>query len=98
VRVKVPQQTNLEDCGVFVLFFAQEFLFRPEEFIRKATSREMSEDDWNVDPTKLRMDIYSILQTRVTETAAKKDDGITNDMVEMSDDETEMNGDAEKVT
>lgn len=44
-----------------------------------------------IDPTKMRRKIQSNLQTLVTETTAKKDDAITNDMVEIS-------SDADKVT
>jgi hypothetical protein len=44
-----------------------------------------------IDPTKMRRNIKSNLQTLVTETTTKKDDEITNDMVEMS-------SDADKVT
>lgn len=56
-RVKVPQQTNEFDCGVYVLAFAQKFAENAKEF---AADNRL---DWEVDASEFRKTIQCVLDS-----------------------------------
>ena len=48
----IPEQNNLCDCGVYLLGYIQEFVKRPDQFIRTLLDKETP--DWNFNPSDLR--------------------------------------------
>ncbi len=48
----IPEQNNLCDCGVYLLGYIQEFVKRPDQFVRTLLDKETP--DWNFDPSGLR--------------------------------------------
>ncbi|GAB7351055.1 hypothetical protein MBLNU459_g1535t1 [Dothideomycetes sp. NU459] len=52
----IPEQTNYCDCGVYLIGYVEEFLKRPEDFVRKVLSRELEEnfDFQKFDPSDKR--------------------------------------------
>jgi hypothetical protein len=75
VHVKIPQQTNAIDCGLFTLFFAEKFFLEPKGFVQKATNRETKEDDWDFEPAKMRQLAYQHLQPLAKATTTEQCDG-----------------------
>ncbi|KAL2134470.1 hypothetical protein VTI74DRAFT_116 [Chaetomium olivicolor] len=50
--VNLPEQSNLHDCGVYLLGYIQEFVKNPDLFIRTLLNRERPA--WEFDASKLR--------------------------------------------
>ena len=48
----IPEQDNLCDCGVYLLGYIQEFVKRPDQFVRALLDKETP--DWDFDPSDLR--------------------------------------------
>ncbi|KAJ4339580.1 hypothetical protein N0V95_007744 [Ascochyta clinopodiicola] len=60
---QVPMQSNLSDCGLYVLGYAQRFFRDPEDFKRKLLTGQMSvETDWpDMEPSKMRSDVRNLI-------------------------------------
>ena len=59
----VPEQTNLCDCGVFLVEYVERFAQDPQRFASRILTREMNkESDFaNFDPSRKRADIRNLL-------------------------------------
>ncbi|RUS28459.1 hypothetical protein BC938DRAFT_481856 [Jimgerdemannia flammicorona] len=63
VIAKVPQQTNGFDCGIYLLYFAQLFLFRPDHFCKiLLENTDASEWESKTPIPQMRTRVYYVIQ------------------------------------
>lgn len=70
----IPTQTNLYDCGVYIIGYVENFFRNPQRFVEKVCSREMDEnnDFDGFDPSKARTDFRKRLRSLHNEQVRKK--------------------------
>ncbi|KAI1423014.1 hypothetical protein F5Y12DRAFT_716793 [Xylaria sp. FL1777] len=56
----IPEQTNHCDCGLFLLGYIQEFLCKPDNFVRSILQRDGG-ISWKLDPSELRNNIRDVI-------------------------------------
>jgi len=79
----IPEQTNLSDCGVFLIGYVEEFLKDPRRFVEKVCSKDMdrNNDFQDFEPKEKRNEIRDTLikmstvqlQNKEQERQSKKD-------------------------
>ncbi|GAB7342900.1 hypothetical protein MBLNU457_g1015t1 [Dothideomycetes sp. NU457] len=72
----IPEQTNLSDCGVFLIGYVEEFLKDPRRFVEKVCSKEMdrNNDFQGFEPREKRVEIRDILVKLSTEQRQNKEE------------------------
>ena len=72
----IPEQTNLSDCGVFLIGYVEEFLKDPRVFVEKVCSKEMdrNNDFQDFEPNEKRNEIRKSLMTFSAVQQKNKDD------------------------
>ena len=72
----IPEQTNLSDCGVFLIGYVEEFLKDPRVFVEKVCSKEMdrNNDFQDFEPNEKRNEIRKSLMTFSAVQRKNKDD------------------------
>lgn len=70
----IPEQTNLSDCGVFLIGYVEEFLKDPRRFVEKVCSKEMdrNNDFQDFEPKEKRNEIRDTLIELSTEQLKNK--------------------------
>jgi len=72
----IPEQTNLSDCGVFLIGYVEEFLKNPRLFVEKVCSKEMdrNNDFKDFEPNEKRNEIRKTLMQYSAVQHKNKDD------------------------